>query len=237
MATRIILTAINQSDSNKHIINSLNNSLFDACYILDFQTTTDNTRKILEKCIERSIKFEIHSCEPISFSKAKQFIFENCKAVCSEMNWELKNTYIFLLDSHIQINTDLSQFDKKDLTESQYGILEKINDDEYYNVRLIRLDCDINFTYDFDFYFITNGDNYDIQTIDKNILSCSRTDSISEQQIDLSQKIQNITQLIDFKTTTEIKTKLNSLKTKQEYNNMLVHLLLSKLYNNNNKRL
>jgi len=143
--TKVILVTTNHN-SNQHIISALKTNFFHSCFILDFCSTDDSIRQIIELCLERKIKLEVYTQKKDTRTNIFNTQVEKCvEIVKSEISKtseffkttenSLNNTYIFFLDKNYELNVNGTI----KLTEPLYAISETINKNNLFNLRLFKL--------------------------------------------------------------------------------------------------
>lgn len=112
-------------------------SICDAICIND-TGSTDNTReKITEFFNKNPFEFVIYGNEWKNFGYNRTRAFNYAVEYCNILGWDLNTTYGLLLDADMILK--VVNFNKEDLNQNGYKIMQKNNTIEYYNTRFIKL--------------------------------------------------------------------------------------------------
>jgi tetratricopeptide (TPR) repeat protein len=137
--TKIIITIMIKNEE-KIIKRCLSNvlSIADAICISD-TGSTDNTINILNDYLPTlSIKTKIVNHTWKNFGNNRTLSFKESQIMCTELGWDLENTYAFLIDADMNVIIK-PEFNKNNITENGYLIKQQSINLEYYNIRIIKL--------------------------------------------------------------------------------------------------
>lgn len=129
----------NESKIIERVINSTI-GVIDAICICDTGSSFEEfqkTRTILEKYDPINIYIYKHAWKNFGYNRTKSF--NACRKCAEEEGYELKDTYALLLDADMELIVN-DGFNKSNLMNLCYNLLQGNQGLEYYNTRLIRLD-------------------------------------------------------------------------------------------------
>jgi len=126
-------------NEEKIIERCLNNviKICDAICVTDTGSTDNTCKKVSELFNSFSIPTKLFHDEWKNFGHNRTNSFNNTVNFCKELGWDLSTTYGVLLDADMEIK--LVNFNKEELKENGYKIIQKNNSIEYYNTRFIKL--------------------------------------------------------------------------------------------------
>ncbi len=126
-------------NEEKIIERCLNNiiNICDAICVTDTGSTDNTCKKVLEIFNGFSIPTKLFHDEWKNFGHNRTNSFNNTVKFCQELGWDLNTTYGVLLDADMVIKS--VNFNKEELKENGYKIIQKNNSIEYYNTRFIKL--------------------------------------------------------------------------------------------------
>jgi len=102
--------------------------------------STDNTLKILEEEIITHSLIPIKICnhEWVNFGHNRTLSFNSAQEYCNILGWNPEDTYGLLLDA--DMNLEVKQtFQKNNLVENGYNIMQRTKSLEYYNTRFVKM--------------------------------------------------------------------------------------------------
>lgn len=100
--------------------------------------STDNTVAIIEDYLKKNkIPGKVHKHEWKNFGHNRSLSIEAAQKTLKELNFDLKNSYLLLLDADMNLQVD-PQFTKKGLNKDAYLVMQKSDWHALYNVRLVR---------------------------------------------------------------------------------------------------
>ena len=100
--------------------------------------STDSTCKIVSEIFNNiEIPGKLYQDEWKNFGHNRTNSFNNTVQFCQELGWDLNTTYGLLLDGDMILKP--VNFNKEELTENGYKIIQKNTTIEYYNTRFIKL--------------------------------------------------------------------------------------------------
>jgi hypothetical protein len=112
-------------------------SICDAICITDTGSTDNTRQKIHEFFNEQKFEFSLYDDEWKNFGHNRTNAFNNAVEYCKVLGWDLNTTYGLLLDADMILK--VINFNKENLNQSGYKIIQKNNVIEYYNTRFIKL--------------------------------------------------------------------------------------------------
>lgn len=102
--------------------------------------SSDETVEIIESFLQRNqIPGKVHRHSWVNFGINRTASYEAAKITLQDFGFDLAKTYLLLLDADMKLKLS-SEFNKNQLTDSGYKVLQKNADIKYYNIRLIRAD-------------------------------------------------------------------------------------------------
>lgn len=136
--TKICLTMIvkNESKIIERCLNSVKDTI-DCISICD-TGSTDNTVQVIEDYMHKNkIPGKVYHDEWKNFGSNRTQSAQYAKKTLEELNYPLEKSYLLFLDADMIFVKEPS-FDKNQLTENSYMLLQKMTSCEFYNKRLVR---------------------------------------------------------------------------------------------------
>jgi glycosyltransferase involved in cell wall biosynthesis len=137
----ILLTMIkNESRIIRRMIESTL-SMADAICVCD-TGSTDNTVDVLKdyfttfKVPTRVYNGPEHLWKNFGYNRSQSFLA--CVDFCKSLGWDAENVYALVLDADMELKPQPS-FDKNDLTDIGYKMIQKTHSLEYYNTRFLKI--------------------------------------------------------------------------------------------------
>ena len=112
-------------------------SICDAICVTDTGSTDNTCKKVNEIFNSLTIPTKLFHDEWKHFGHNRTNAFNNAVQFCQELGWDLNTTYGLLLDGDMILRS--VNFNKEELNDNGYKIIQKNNVIEYYNTRFVRL--------------------------------------------------------------------------------------------------
>jgi hypothetical protein len=112
-------------------------SICDAICVTDTGSTDSTCKKVNEIFTNIEVPGKLYHDEWKHFGHNRTNSFNNTVEYCNELGWDLNTTYGLLLDGDMILK--LGNFNKEELTDIGYKMIQKNSVIEYYNTRFVKL--------------------------------------------------------------------------------------------------
>lgn len=135
---------ISMIKNEEKIIKRCIESVLELCdaFCVSDTMSTDNTVNIVKDLIKelniKNIPGKLYQDPWSDFGKNRTISYNNTVDFCKELGWDQDNTYGLLLDADMKLKV-LPTFNKQELTQNGYKIIQDNGHIEYYNTRFVKL--------------------------------------------------------------------------------------------------